>query len=563
MTSAAEFQAKVDKTSTNMDRLDGVVNGGPTAEISTDNGLVPSLAKVMKDIQDQVAPSLEAVDEATEAANAAAALATSATGNANTATNNANAAADAADLATEQAEAAAVAANAAAGNAQPTSYKALAVAAGNATFTFTGVAFTLEPIVFLDGVQLGGPGLFGGSAGFTWSSDSGANTSTVVVADASAVFADSAMIAQVGVAALIPFTTPDRVVGLGARDTPSGFVGIDSTGSSRVVNDLRVGQPSFDEFEAFVEGAGRIRLGVSEAYPDGLLCLRQEGFPSHYEEGSLAFYPVPPNRWAGLSIAPSGDPWNLPTENVTSLALQLRNGASEERLTISSKWFGGSGGFGVYRIAPYKNGTGQYWDLQIGNNDAIQQIFARDGTVTFNNYKISDGSPAGNTVVDVVCNPVPDRMRLFARSSGEVGIESLTSGVSQWEMWFNGGFGGPVVRGPQPTIWINETDVPADNGRWSIDSSGGVMRILAVDDATTSLTHAFAASRADEVITEVSLLGPVGSGVLRLQPNAIAFFGGSPTTKGTITGSRSSGAALANLLTYLALTGILNDGTTA
>lgn len=47
MPSAAEFQAKVEKSTTNMDRLDGIVNGGPTAVINTDNGPVPSLAKVI------------------------------------------------------------------------------------------------------------------------------------------------------------------------------------------------------------------------------------------------------------------------------------------------------------------------------------------------------------------------------------------------------------------------------------------------------------------------------------------------------------------------------------
>lgn len=50
MTSAAEFQAKVDKTSTNMDRLDGIVNGGSETEVATDNGLVPSMAKLQQDI---------------------------------------------------------------------------------------------------------------------------------------------------------------------------------------------------------------------------------------------------------------------------------------------------------------------------------------------------------------------------------------------------------------------------------------------------------------------------------------------------------------------------------
>ena len=53
MTSAAEFQAKVDKTVTNMDRMDGIVNGSDTATVNTDNGIVPSMAKVLKDFQNR------------------------------------------------------------------------------------------------------------------------------------------------------------------------------------------------------------------------------------------------------------------------------------------------------------------------------------------------------------------------------------------------------------------------------------------------------------------------------------------------------------------------------
>ena len=46
MTTATEFQAKVTKAGVNMDRLDAIVNGGPSVEVETDNGDVPSLAKL-------------------------------------------------------------------------------------------------------------------------------------------------------------------------------------------------------------------------------------------------------------------------------------------------------------------------------------------------------------------------------------------------------------------------------------------------------------------------------------------------------------------------------------
>jgi hypothetical protein len=46
LTSAAQFQAKVTKGVTNLDRLDSIVNGGPTVDVTTDNGVVPSLAKL-------------------------------------------------------------------------------------------------------------------------------------------------------------------------------------------------------------------------------------------------------------------------------------------------------------------------------------------------------------------------------------------------------------------------------------------------------------------------------------------------------------------------------------
>ena len=349
---------------------------------------------------------------------------------------------------------------------------------------------------------------------------------------------------------------------LGGRNEANGFVGLDSTSSARVPFDLRVGQPSFDSGGNYVEGAGRIRVGVSTAYPDGLLYLRQEGFPADYEEGSLAMYPVPANRWSGLSIAPSGDPWNLPTENVSSVALQLRNGASEERLAIGAKWFGGSGGYGLYRIAAFKNGSGQYWDLQLSNADAVQQIISRTGTVAFTNAKVSDGTAFGSTVVDVANPSAGDKMRLFARTTGEVGIESVTGGTSNWEMRMSGVLGGPQVVGTQPGFQLSETDQGVDNKRWFLDSAGGQLRLMAGNDAGNSFGHIWGVSRSGASVAEFSLFGQVGSGVIRLHPNEIGFYGADPIVKPSVTGAKGGNAALTSLLSQLATLGLITDSTT-
>ena len=49
MTTAAEIQAKMDLLSANMDRLDGITNGGPADTVSTTGGSVPSWAKFLAD----------------------------------------------------------------------------------------------------------------------------------------------------------------------------------------------------------------------------------------------------------------------------------------------------------------------------------------------------------------------------------------------------------------------------------------------------------------------------------------------------------------------------------
>lgn len=63
MTSAAEFQTKVTKTGVNMDRLDGIVNGGPDTVVTTDNGDVPSLANMLANlpISDKIYTTVDTV----------------------------------------------------------------------------------------------------------------------------------------------------------------------------------------------------------------------------------------------------------------------------------------------------------------------------------------------------------------------------------------------------------------------------------------------------------------------------------------------------------------------
>lgn len=202
--SAAEMQAKVDKTSTNMDRLDGIVNGSDTAEIATDNGLVPSFAKALKTISDAVEgdliPIIADTNEAKDAANAAASAASAAAIAANTAANNAEAATEAADLATAQADYAATAALAAAGNAQPTDYPFIATD-GQTDFVLP-FTLTVPPIVYRNGSRLTASGV----------SHAGATVTLATPADA-----DDEITITVGEAVLQPYTTVEKVVGLEAR----------------------------------------------------------------------------------------------------------------------------------------------------------------------------------------------------------------------------------------------------------------------------------------------------------------------------------------------------------
>lgn len=54
MTTASEMQVKVDKFEVNMDRLNSIVNGSTTTTVITDSGIVPSIAKLVNELSNEI-----------------------------------------------------------------------------------------------------------------------------------------------------------------------------------------------------------------------------------------------------------------------------------------------------------------------------------------------------------------------------------------------------------------------------------------------------------------------------------------------------------------------------
>lgn len=81
--------------------------------------------------------------------------------------------------------------------------------------------------------------------------------------------------------------------------------------------------------------------------------LVYDGLPSLVQDrGAIALYALEPNRAASLSIAPSGNPQDLPGEDTASLALQHQNGLNNESrfVAVMKKW-------GEMRFATISTGT--------------------------------------------------------------------------------------------------------------------------------------------------------------------------------------------------------------
>jgi hypothetical protein len=67
MPTSAEFQAGLDKAVTNMDRLDAFINGPVDGTVVTDNGTLPSLAKVIEDLPSEVTTNVDVAEAAASA----------------------------------------------------------------------------------------------------------------------------------------------------------------------------------------------------------------------------------------------------------------------------------------------------------------------------------------------------------------------------------------------------------------------------------------------------------------------------------------------------------------
>lgn len=88
MTTPSEMQSKVDKTVTNMDRLDDFVNGGPTTDVTLDGAVVvPSVQKMVAESGLAAGSASAAAASASAAAGSASAAAASASAAATTLTN--------------------------------------------------------------------------------------------------------------------------------------------------------------------------------------------------------------------------------------------------------------------------------------------------------------------------------------------------------------------------------------------------------------------------------------------------------------------------------------------
>ncbi len=86
MTTSTQMQSKVDKTVTNMDRLDNFVNGGPTVTVATDTATLPSLANIVADIEVISGGISDAAEHSADAYTSSQLAATSAGNAANAAT---------------------------------------------------------------------------------------------------------------------------------------------------------------------------------------------------------------------------------------------------------------------------------------------------------------------------------------------------------------------------------------------------------------------------------------------------------------------------------------------
>ncbi len=275
---------------------------------------------------------------------------------------------------------------------------------------------------------------------------------------------------------------------------------------------LTAGILSDDGSGGFVQNNGGIKLGG----PNGIW-LKQEGFIADNETGSAAMYSLVPNRWTGLSICPSGLPWDLPGEDVTSLGLQVRNGAgSEERIVFTSKWFGDEAtGVGEYRIAAIKTGVGRHWPITFSNDDVRLMAVYPDRSTIFTNETFV-GASGGNTVTHFKNPGTGSSFRAIVRPGDNViGFERMTVNASNYVLHLAQDFvelDAPIrLTDINPALWFTQTDGLANQKKWFLDVSNGAFRGIVANDAENSFTHWLDVYRSGTTITAIDFAPVIGT----------------------------------------------------
>jgi len=183
----------------------------------------------------------------------------------------------------------------------------------------------------------------------------------------------------------------------------------------------------------------------------------------------------------------------------------MRNGASEERLVVATKWFGSSG---EYRIAPFKSGSGSLWPLIIANGDSRLMFFNTDKSISINNMLFS-GASGGNTLLKVESVAHTSRLELFSRTNGDRGLANYQAGVFESEIR-GSAFGWQIV-GNLPSMYWREVDVPADNRLWSFDAEGGRFRGFAWNDTVSASSQWLDITRSGASVMALSFHNSIGT----------------------------------------------------
>lgn len=105
-------------------------------------------------------------------------------------------------------------------------------------------------------------------------------------------------------------------------------------------------------------------------------------------------------------------------------------------------------------------------------------------------------------------------------------------------------------------------EVNADGGI-NLETTGAAAPISIASDAGPIHIESNTDLTLQSDTTSTKIVAGGGTMIEVATPAQIGFFGSAPIARPTVTGSRASGAALASLLTELALLGLIVDGTSA